>query len=103
MSQPKSQVSLLFGAALAMLTITGLTILDEELPLIHTWLTQTFTHHWLGKSVLAVLVFALASVIIRLLPIQPNIKTVGMSFTALNVVTLLCLLALMAFFGMLLV
>lgn len=100
LSQAKTQVSLSFGASLAVITITLLTILDDKLPVVHTWLTHTFSHHWVGKGVLAVAVFVLASVMTNLLPLKPNTQTVSASFRLLHILAIMCFFLLVAFFGM---
>lgn len=47
------------GSATASLLIAVLTIGGEEWAPLKNWLKDTFTHHWLGKSALAILAFVL--------------------------------------------
>ena len=44
-----------------MLFITSLTIAAEISPALKDWLKVSFSHHWVGKSVLAIALFALIS------------------------------------------
>ncbi|MEK7134533.1 MAG: hypothetical protein AAB805_02190 [Patescibacteria group bacterium] len=47
----------------ASLTITALTIGADLVPLLKNWLKATFFHHWIGKGVLALVVFIISFLI----------------------------------------
>ena len=56
-------------AIAAMVTSAMLAILivsAEEIPAFKDWLKATFTHHWLGKGALAIVVFIVVTVVARL-------------------------------------
>lgn len=56
------------AAALAVAFITGVTVTaDLYLPL-KDWLKLTFSHHWIGKGILAGALFVVMSAILSLLP-----------------------------------
>lgn len=49
------------SATLTVLFIVGITIAAELFIPIKKWLAVTFNHHWVGKGVLSVVFFAVAS------------------------------------------
>lgn len=54
------------ATALCALFVTAITIIAEYQAPLKEWLKVTFTHHWIGKSVLAVVVWAVATILITL-------------------------------------
>ncbi len=50
----------LIGATVTVVFITIITVWAELAPGLKTWLANTFTHHWVGKGVLAAAVFFIA-------------------------------------------
>lgn len=99
LTQPKTQTSLALSASLAILFITGFTLVDEKTPAVRAWLTATFTHHWVGKSVLGLLVFLVAWVILRALPVQAEERQVVVYAKLLTLVTIFSTAALVVFFA----
>lgn len=58
-----------YGAALAVAFVTGVTVTaDLYLPL-KNWLKLMFSHHWVGKGVLAGMVFTVAAIIFSFMPV----------------------------------
>lgn len=56
-------------AIAAMVTSVMLAVLivsAEEVPALKDWLKATFTHHWLGKGALAIVVFIVVTIAARL-------------------------------------
>lgn len=49
------------GSMVASVLIAALTIVGEEWAPLKDWLKNTFTHHWLGKSVLSIVAFSLVT------------------------------------------
>ncbi len=47
----------------ASLVIAGLTISADLIPPLKNWLKGTFSHHWIGKGVLALAVFLISFLI----------------------------------------
>ena len=45
------------AAAIAIVVVVALTVGGELLPPLKAWLKATFSHHWIGKGVLAAAVF----------------------------------------------
>lgn len=48
------------ASSAAILSVVLLTVLGELNPPLKNWLTTTFSHHWIGKSVISILVFAVS-------------------------------------------
>ena len=64
--------SAICGAIAAVIFITAITITaDLYLPL-KDWLKNTFSHHWIGKSILSVAVFIVIGLVSRFLPIEAS-------------------------------
>lgn len=61
--------SILVSIAVALLTIIG-----EEYAPLKNWLKSTFTHHWIGKSALSVLVFVVGSVLLYFMPFTQRMR-----------------------------
>lgn len=53
--------NMLIGASVAVVFIAAATIGGELYMPIKDWLASIFSHHWIGKGVLAMLVFIVAS------------------------------------------
>ena len=49
--------AIIVSAILTIAAIVFLTVFGELNPAFKTWLTNTFSHHWIGKSIISVLVF----------------------------------------------
>lgn len=66
MEQIKQRIisSSLYGAIATVLFVTAITIWGELHAPIKNWLAITFSHHWLGKSILSVAVFFVIAIII---------------------------------------
>lgn len=99
LTQPKTQTSLALSASLAILFITGLTLVDEKTPAVRAWLTATFTHHWVGKSSLGLLVFLVAWVILRALPVRSEERQVMVYAKLLTITTIFSTVTLAVFFA----
>lgn len=90
-----------YGAALAVAFITGITVTaDLYLPL-KGWLKLTFSHHWVGKGILAGVVFAAVTIIFLLMPVpvdELKIKMLARGARNLALVSLAGTLVIIAFF-----
>ena len=49
--------AIIVSAILTISVIVFLTIFGELNPVFKAWLTKTFSHHWIGKSAISILVF----------------------------------------------
>lgn len=65
-SQKKLQIIEAFSisAMASVALVTWLTVYGELYSPLKNWLKATFYHHWLGKGILAVLVFVLLGVLL---------------------------------------
>lgn len=54
---------MLYGACIAIVFIAFATIGAELYAPFKNWLAATFSHHWIGKGILAMLIFLVVSVI----------------------------------------
>ncbi|MBI5913554.1 hypothetical protein HY839_03915 [Candidatus Azambacteria bacterium] len=90
-----------YAAALAVAFVTGITVTaDLYLPL-KDWLKLTFSHHWVGKGVLAAAVFIVATAVFSLLPVPADelkAKTLAQSTRKLVIVSLGGTLVIILFF-----
>lgn len=62
--------SLILSAAITVIFITLVTIVADLQPPLKNWLKNTFTHHWVGKGILAVAIFVVATFLFSFLPFQ---------------------------------
>lgn len=49
------------SASVTIVFIMAITITADFQPAFKDWLKETFTHHWVGKGILAVVIFILAA------------------------------------------
>ena len=86
------------GAIAAVIFIIVVTIVaDVYLPL-KDWLKNIFTHHWIGKSILSVVIFIVAGGISLILPIQPKEEKINKSLKILVWLLIVGVLAIFSFF-----
>lgn len=97
-AKPHTQTSASLSASLTILGVTVLTILAELQPAVKVWLTSTFTHHWLGKSILALVFFLVVWIICRLVPMRREEQDIPAYVNLLTGTSLICALALIGFF-----
>jgi len=90
-----------YAAAFAVAFITGITITaDLYLPL-KDWLKLTFSHHWVGKGMLAIVLFVGISAILLLFPApkdEVKTKALARSTWILVIVSLMGTISIIAFF-----
>ncbi len=90
--------SVAVGTIAAVIFITTITIAaDLYLPL-KGWLKNVFSHHWVGKSVLAAVVFLLFSVFGWLFSKRANDEKIRKALILLNWLLIIGFLAIMGFF-----
>lgn len=63
MNNPKTTLAALWSATITVLFVTALTITGDKHASVKSWLTTTFRQHWLGKSILAVVVFVMLTLV----------------------------------------
>lgn len=67
--------SVAIATILTSIMLAVLIIFAEEIPALKNWLKATFTHHWLGKGALALILFAVSAVLLRLKRDTPSLAT----------------------------
>lgn len=91
--------SLISSAMLSVIFVTTVTIGGEVYAPLKNWLTSTFTHHWLGKSVLTAVLFFGITVVFMCIPRETSTAfALGRRVQRLSLVTTLSALALVGFF-----
>lgn len=88
---------MLIGASFAIAFIAAVTIGGELYTPIKDWLAAVFSHHWIGKGVLAMTVFIFASILSN--KRQVAIADIAGLTAMLFWVSLLSALAIAGFFG----
>lgn len=68
--------SVAIATILTSIMLSVLIVSAEELPALKNWLKATFYHHWLGKGALALGLFAVASLAVRLKRDTPRLSTI---------------------------
>lgn len=70
-----------------------LIVVAEEIPDLKNWLKATFYHHWLGKGALALILFAVTSLVLGLLKRdKPQLSTI-IFVESLAVILSACIIA----------
>lgn len=82
---------------MAIILITVITITGEYYAPLKDWLKNVFTHHWLGKGALAIIIFILIS-LISYRTSQDEEKQAGKFLTALFYVSVLATVLFATFF-----
>ncbi|MEK7129303.1 MAG: hypothetical protein AAB858_03040 [Patescibacteria group bacterium] len=89
--------SISLGSIVAIIAVTVITIVGELYAPFKDWLKGVFTHHWLGKSALAVIIFIFVSFVGNILFSREENRAKWL-LEALLYVALLATLFLMIFF-----
>ena len=58
--------SVAFATIVTSVMLSVLIVSAEEIPGLKNWLKDTFSHHWLGKGALALLLFATTTFLFRI-------------------------------------
>lgn len=92
--------SVISSSVLAVVFVTVITISGETYAPLKNWLASTFTHHWLGKSVLTAGVFVIVTIILTIIPYRETSTSfsLGRRIQRLNLVTVVATAALVGFF-----
>ena len=94
----KAVQSFAIGAVLAAVFAVAVTIAAELMPPLKTWLADTFTHHWIGKSVLAAAIYVGTSIIIFAVPSAGSQEQARKSLAALFWISWVVVAAIIGFF-----
>ena len=66
--------SIIKSAIFTMIFIAAITVTADLAPDLKDWLKSVFTHHWIGKSVLALAFFLIFSIVVYFCPCQKDIE-----------------------------
>lgn len=86
------------GAIVAVVFITVITVLADLQAPLKDWLKATFTHHWVGKGILAVVVFFVVSLILLTVRGSGDSEKLRKGIAVLSWSAILGTLILLAFF-----
>ena len=95
---PKTPQAAAVAAIVTIIFIASITVAADLLPPLKTWLASTFTHHWIGKGVLAAIIFAGLYGLLSVFGRNAQDETVAAYLKLLNVLTVLGGLVIVAFF-----
>lgn len=88
----------IWGALAAVVFIVAITVTaDLYLPL-KDWLKWAFGHHWVGKGILAIGIFAVGTCIAYAISLRAEVQRIGSNLTLLMRISVAGTLALVFFF-----
>ena len=90
--------AIIVSAILTIAAIVFLTIFGELNPVFKAWLTNTFSHHWIGKGILSLAIFGVVGFFGWFLPIEPSEEKIRKILNLLNWLLILGTLAILGFF-----
>lgn len=82
---------------IASIVIAGLTIGADLVQPLKTWLKETFFHHWIGKGVIALIIFAVSFLISLAFPSTEKRERLTLTISVWVLAT--AILAIVAFFA----
>lgn len=62
----------IWSAFTVLVFVTAVTIVADLFAPFKDWLAALFTHHWVGKSILASALFVVGCIVLSLLPLRAN-------------------------------
>ncbi len=86
------------GSLVTIIVITLLTIIADIKPAIKDNLKDIFAHHWVGKGILALIVFVIVMFAVSAVAKKVSEEKIVIATKALGIATILSALALIAFF-----
>lgn len=86
------------SATLTVLFIGIITIAAELVPELKNWLKVTFTHHWIGKSILSLGLFMTASLLFSVSPGKMDVDKITSQLRILIIMTVVSSFAIIGFF-----
>ena len=91
--------SVVAGSIVAVFSIILMTVFAEVNPDFKKWLATSFTHHWIGKSVMSIAVFLVTTIIFTIFNKLFKNKLVLLLWV-LIIIASLGVLSLLAFFSL---
>lgn len=94
----KAPQAAVIAALVTVLFIASVTVAADLVPPLKTWLAATFTHHWIGKGVLATGIFVLVFLLLQVFGRGPDSESLAAQVKLLNILAILGSLTIIAFF-----
>ena len=91
--------SIILSSIAVAIFIPTITIAAELAAPLKEWLKNTFYHHWVGKSLIAVIVFVGLSVLISVIPYKASLERLNRLLFILATLVFLGTLAIFGFFS----
>lgn len=88
----------LLGSSFSIVFIAFSTIYGEFNHVFKDWLKETFFHHWIGKGVIAVIIFLILWPLISIIVKHVDYKKIEWAIYLLSWLTILGTIAILAFF-----
>ncbi|MDP2632837.1 MAG: hypothetical protein Q8P25_03915 [Candidatus Curtissbacteria bacterium] len=95
-SQENLVKNIALSSTVAVISVVLLTLFSELYPPLKNWLASNFSHHWIGKSVLSILIFAVFIIIFQIFKLKNLSPT--KAIWILIIVSNLSFVTLLAFF-----
>lgn len=90
--------SIICASIAAVIFIIAITIIADLYLPIKDWLKDIFTHHWIGKSILSLVIFIIFGIISFFLPIKTNEEKISKLLKILFWILIIGTLAIFMFF-----
>lgn len=91
--------SVIMGAIAAVIFIASITVVADLAPNVKNWLMNIFSHHWVGKSILSLAIFAAMSFVFYICPcVQSGIEKTKKLLSCLFWVSICSAIAIFLFF-----
>lgn len=91
--------SFVISASVTVVFIVASTIYSELSPPFKNFLKETFAHHWIGKGVIAIILFAVVGLLLdTLMTTKVNADKLTVALKILSIVSILGFLAIVGFF-----
>jgi len=90
--------SFVVSAIIVVIFIAGITIVTELFSNVKSLLADTFVHHWIGKGVLAILLFLALAFLYNLFHCEHEREKTPMLIAILAIVTILSFFVILGFY-----
>lgn len=90
--------SFIISAIITVVFITAITIFADLKPLLKDWLKDNFYHHWVGKGILASMIFVIFGFLIYFFPLGSGSGKIKISAIILFLTAILASLAILCFY-----
>lgn len=87
------------SAAISLILIAAITIAAELVPPLKNWLKSSFSHHWIGKSIIALGFFIIVAILSFFYPEKPDVDKITTWLRILLIVAVSSFLAITGFFA----